>query len=102
MRGTRRANLSLDGTSDVDRDKFTIYVMHGSSSCRQSLSSQVGMGSRSQDFDEQALIIFLTSSAVAGVNSFRMHSTLGENVSSDFTSFKSSRFWRMSTIFSEK
>ena len=50
----------------MERDRLTIYVTTGNSSGKQSFKSQVGIGSRSHDFDADERIIFDISSFVAG------------------------------------
>ena len=51
IRGTMSASFSLDGTSLVLRERFTMCVITGTNSSRHNFKSHVGMGSRSQDFE---------------------------------------------------
>ena len=59
----------------MERDRLTIYVMTSNSSDKQSFKSQVGLGSKSHDFDADERIIFYISSSVAGFSDPRIDIT---------------------------
>ena len=66
MSGVTIAFFIVYGTSAFCSDRFTMLVIGVISSSTQSFSKDVGMGSSSQVADDEAIIIFLTSSVVAG------------------------------------
>ena len=63
-----RPSFSSAGTSLVESDRLTIWVITGRRDPRQVFSSQVGMGSRSHDLDADFLMSEEISASDAGLN----------------------------------
>ncbi len=62
------AYLKLSGKQPEQSDAFIIFVISPISVSRHAFSSIVGNGSSAQDLFGEDIIIFLTSSTVAGSN----------------------------------
>ena len=62
------ALLKPSGTAPSNKERFTSFVIEGSSISRQSLTRKVGQGSRRQDFVGEYLITFAISSGEASSN----------------------------------
>ena len=71
--------MKSSGNKPEHSDAFIISVIGLSNVTRQDFNSTVGSGSRSQDLFGEDIIIFFTSSALAGSNDRSKEFTLGES-----------------------
>ena len=76
--GLTWACLKSSGNKPEHSDAFIISVIGLSNASRQDFNSTVGSGSSSQDLFGEDIIIFFTSSAVAGSNDTSKEFTRGE------------------------
>ena len=99
------ALLNWLDTVDVDREKFTILVINDNSTGRYCFTIQVGNGSDTQDFEDNNLINFSTSSSETGSNSNKSDSGkegTTEEAVEDGRSALQERLLRIAEIFSIK
>ena len=90
---------------DVDREKFTMLVIKGNSTGRYCFKVQVGNGSDTQDFEDNNLISFSTSSSEPGSNSNKSDSGKEETTEETIEDGRSAlqeRLLRIAEIFSIK
>ena len=66
--GLTWACLKSSGNMPEHSDAFIIFVIGLNNESRHAFNSVVGNGSRSHDLFREDMIVFLTSSTVAGVN----------------------------------
>ena len=99
------ALLNWLGTVDVDREKFTMLVINGNSTGRYCFIIQVGNGLDTQDFEDNNLINFSTTSSETGSNSNKSDSRKKENTEETIENGRSAlpeRLLRIAQIFSIK
>ncbi len=64
MLGASRASFNIPSITLAKMDRFTIFVMTGRMTSKQSLRIVVGMGPNRQDFEVDNIIIFLMNNEI--------------------------------------